>query len=52
MTKTKKAKPTEHEELLIGAILDFYSKHRGYRMTQKEYIGLIQAISQQAMCDF
>lgn len=43
---------TEHEELLIGAVIDFYSKHRGYKMTQKEFIGLICALSQQAMCDF
>ena len=50
--KTKKVKPAaEHEELLIAAILDFYKKHRGYRMTQKEFVGLICAITQQAMSD-
>jgi len=34
-TKTTKINPAdEHEELLIAAILDFYKKHRGYRMGQ------------------
>ena len=42
----------ESEELLIRAIMDFYAKHRGYRMSQKEFIGLICALSQQVMCDF
>lgn len=50
-TKIKKAEPAEHEELLIGAILDFYKTHRGYRMTQKEFVGLICAITQQAISD-
>ena len=41
----------EHEELLIVAILDFYSKHPGYRMSQKEFVGLICAITQQMISD-
>lgn len=42
----------EKEELLIQAVIDFYAKHRGYKMSQKEFIGLICALSQQAVCDF
>lgn len=47
-----KKKAVEKEELLIQAVIDFYAKHRGYKMSQKEFIGLICALSQQAMCDF
>ncbi len=51
-TKTTKIKPAdEHEELLIAAIIDFYKKHRGYRMSQTEFVGLIHALSQQALSD-
>lgn len=42
---------SEKEELLIAAILDFYRKNPGYRMSQKEFIGLICALSQQVMSD-
>lgn len=50
--KTTKIKPAdEHEELLIAAIMDFYRTHRGYRISQKEFVGLIHALSQQALSD-
>ena len=42
---------SEKEELLIGAVLDFYRKNPGYRMSQKEFMGLICALCQQAMSD-
>ncbi len=41
----------EKEELLIGAVLDFYRKNPGYRMSQKEFMGLICALCQQVMSD-
>ena len=51
-TKTKRTKPvSEHEELLIATILDFYRKHKGYRLSQGEFVGLICALSQQVMSD-
>ncbi|MBQ6026975.1 MAG: hypothetical protein IJL21_00240 [Alphaproteobacteria bacterium] len=49
--KKIKQSAQDHEELLIMAILDFYSKHPAYRMSQKEFVGLICAITQQMMCD-
>ena len=45
------AKLDSNKEELISAILDFYSKHPGYRLTQSEFVGLICAISQQMLND-
>lgn len=39
------------KEELIMAVLDFYAKHPGYRMSQNEFVGLICAISQQMLSD-
>ena len=50
MKKTE-AKVEYGREELITAILDFYVKHPGYRMTQSEFIGIISAITQQMMSD-
>ena len=50
MTNIENLAP-EKEELLITAILDFYKKHPGYRISQSEFVGLICAISQQAISD-
>ena len=41
----------EKEELLFMAILEFYKKHPGYKMTQGEFTSLICALSQQFMAD-
>ena len=48
--KAKNAAP-EKEELLIAAILDFYKKHKGYRLSQGEFVGLICVLAQQVMSD-
>lgn len=47
----KKNQNVASQELLIGAVLDFYSKNRGYRMSQKEFVGLICALAQQMLSD-
>ncbi|MBQ6736162.1 MAG: hypothetical protein IJQ90_01595 [Alphaproteobacteria bacterium] len=49
--KTPKVKVYSDKEELIATVLDFYSKHPNYRMSQNEYVGLICAISQQMMSD-
>ena len=51
MKNTIKNETTEPQELLIEAIMDFYKKHQGYRMSQSEFVGLICALSQQLMHD-
>ena len=50
MTKPR-AKIDSNKEELITAILDFYAKHPGYRMTQGEFVSLICALSQQMLSD-
>ncbi len=50
MTKPK-VKIYSGKEELITAVLDFYSKHPNYRMSQNEFVGLICAITQQMMGD-
>lgn len=50
MTKNKTKIESGREEL-IAAVLDFYAKHPGYRMSQSEFVGLICAISQQMLSD-
>ena len=50
MTKSRTKQESNKEEL-IAAILDFYRKHPGYRMTQSEFVGIICAISQQMLSD-
>jgi len=45
------AKIDTNKEELITAILDFYHKHPGYRMTQGGFVGVICAISQQMLSD-
>lgn len=50
MTKPR-VKTDSNKEELIAAILDFYRKHHGYRMTQSEFVGVICAISQQMLND-
>ena len=47
----RKIKNAESQELLINALLDFYSKHRGYRLSQSEFVGLVCALSQQMLSD-
>ena len=50
MPKTK-TKTSSNKEELFTAILDFYAKHPGYRMSQSEFVGLICALSQQMLKD-
>ena len=52
MKKKLESPVGENEELLTRAIMEFYVKHCGYRMSQTEFIGIICALSQQAMHDF
>ena len=44
-------KNNANNEELITAILDFYTKHPGYRMTQSEFVSLICTLSQQMLND-
>lgn len=46
-----RTKLDSNKEELIMVILDFYSKHPGYRMSQGEFVGLICALSQQMLSD-
>lgn len=39
------------DEPLIAAIMDFYIKHPGYRISQSEFASLVCALSQQFMHD-
>lgn len=50
MTKPKVKVYSDKEEL-IAVVLDFYSKHPTYRMSQNEFVGLISALSMQMMSD-
>ncbi len=50
MPKTK-VKPNSNREELMIAIMRFYVKHPGYRMSQGEFVGLICALSQQMLSD-
>ncbi len=50
MPKTKTQTNANKEELFT-AILDFYAKHPGYRMSQGEFVSLICALSQQMLSD-
>ena len=50
MTTPNKTPDTNREELIL-AVLDFYSKHPGYRISQSEFISLICAISQQMLSE-
>ena len=47
----QRAKQDSNKEELIAAILDFYRKYPGYRMTQGEFVSLICALSQQMLSD-
>jgi hypothetical protein len=49
--KKVRVKTDSNKEELIMAILDFYAKHPGYRMTQGEFVGSICALSQQMLSD-
>lgn len=51
MKKKIKVAPVEHEEKLIGAVLEFYKQNPGYRISQGEFVGLVCAISQQMLSD-
>lgn len=42
---------TEKQELLLGAILDFYRKHKNYRISQSEFASLVCILSQQFIHD-
>lgn len=51
MKKIIKAQNNAPEELLLLAILDFYRKHRDYRISQNEFASLVCVLSQQFLHD-